>query len=182
MSAISAEKCGLEGLWLLTLKLYRDDRGFFVERFRSERMRELGVQEEFVQDNHSRSAPGVLRGLHYQMSPAQGKLVSVIRGSIWDVAVDLRKNSPTLGQHFGTELSDENGKALWVPPGFAHGFCVLGNEPADVLYKVTGYYNPASESGVKWDDPDLKVSWPLASPIVSARDNALKSFRETAAL
>ncbi|HKY04327.1 MAG TPA: dTDP-4-dehydrorhamnose 3,5-epimerase, partial [Blastocatellia bacterium] len=131
-----------EGLMLVELVMMRDERGFFLERFQTDRFRENGLPADFVQDNHSRSVPGVLRGLHYQYDPPQGKLVGVARGAVWDVAVDVRANSPTYGRSFGIELSDANGRMLWVPPGFAHGFCVLGDEPADVLYKVDAHYNP----------------------------------------
>src|SRR5947208_15331150 len=120
-----------EGLLLIELDIYRDSRGFFVERYNRERFHANGMEFDFVQDNHSRSLPGVLRGLHYQYDPPQGKLVGVVRGRIWDVAVDLRPGSPTFGKHAGVELSDENGLLLWIPPGFAHGFCILGDEPAD---------------------------------------------------
>lgn len=168
----------LPGLALVQLKLHGDARGFFVERFREDAFAKAGLPNYFVQDNHSRSAPGVLRGLHYQVSPAQGKLVGVVRGRIWDVAVDIRPNSPTFGKHFGVELSDMNGRLLWIPAGFAHGFCVLGSEPADVFYKVDGLYNAATEGGIAWNDPDLAISWPLESPAVSARDQSLASFAE----
>src|SRR5205823_71251 len=133
----------IKGLALVELKVHGDARGFFVERYQHDRFRDHGLPSNFVQDNHSRSAPGVLRGLHYQVNPGQGKLVGVIRGRIWDVAVDIRPNSPTYGKHVAVELSDMNGRLLWIPPGFAHGFCVLGEEPADVLYKVDAAYNPA---------------------------------------
>ena len=126
----------LPGLVLVELKIFGDVRGFFVERFQLQRFAEQGLPTQFIQDNHSRSGPKVLRGLHYQSQPAQGKLVGVIRGCIWDVVVDIRPESPTFGKHFGLEMSDMNGRMLWIPPGFAHGFCVLGDEPADVLYKV----------------------------------------------
>lgn len=171
-----AKDTEIEGLKLIQLKVYRDERGFFVERFRDNALREFGIPDAFVQDNHSRSVPGVLRGLHFQTDPAQGKLVGVIRGRIWDVAVDLRKNSPTYGKSFGVELSDSNGLLLWIPYGFAHGFCVLGKEHADVTYKVTGYYNAKTESGVRWNDPDLNIQWPVKNPTVSERDAALPRF------
>jgi dTDP-4-dehydrorhamnose 3,5-epimerase len=118
----------------------------------------------------------VLRGLHFQVNPAQGKLVSVIRGRVWDVAVDIRLDSPTFGKHFGAELSDENGLAMWIPPGFAHGFCVLGDEPADLLYKVDSPYTPSGERGLYWADPELAIRWPVSDPIVSVRDGQLGSF------
>ena len=167
---------GLEGLMLISLTVHKDARGFLVERFNMERFGEHDLPTNFVQDNHSRSEPGVLRGLHYQRSPGQAKLVGVIRGRIWDVAVDIRRDSPTLGQTFGMELSDANGQLLWIPVGFAHGFCVLGDEPADVLYKVDAPYNALGEGGFHWADPDLAIPWPVRQPIVSARDEQLGSF------
>lgn len=166
------------GLVLIELAVHGDQRGFFVERFRADIFEEHELPTRFVQDNHSRSAPGVLRGLHYQHTPAQGKLVGVTRGRIWDVAADIRPESATFGQTFGVELSDMNGRLLWVPPGFAHGFCVLGDEPADLLYKVDAAYNPNGESGIAWDDPELSVAWPIDSPTVSARDRELPSFAQ----
>jgi dTDP-4-dehydrorhamnose 3,5-epimerase len=168
----------IKGLVLVALKVHGDERGFFVERFHNERYRDNGLPTHFAQDNHSRSAPGVLRGLHYQLGPTQGKLVGVIRGKIWDVAVDIRPDSPTYGQHFGVELSDMNGRLLWIPAGFAHGFCVLGDESADVLYKVDAPYNPAGEGGIFWNDPELAVPWPVINPTVSKRDQGLVSFAE----
>lgn len=165
-----------EGLILIELALKTDDRGFFVERYQQALFRDHGLPAAFVQDNHSRSAPRVLRGLHYQFNPAQGKLVGVIRGSIWDVAVDIRKDSPTYRFSFGVELSDRNGQMLWIPPGFAHGFCVLGEEPADVVYKVDQVYNQSGEGGIRWDDADLAIAWPISNPKVSPRDQALSSF------
>lgn len=176
---MKAHSTPIPGLILVELKVYKDDRGFFAERFRADKFKEMGIDPALIQDNHSRSAPGVLRGLHYQSDPPQGKLISTIRGRIWDVAVDLRKGSPTRGKYFSVELSDENGLMLWVPYGFAHGFCVLGQESADVVYKVNGYYNPKTEGGILWNDPDLNVDWPVKNPIVSARDNQLSTFRET---
>jgi dTDP-4-dehydrorhamnose 3,5-epimerase len=166
----------LAGVVLVELKVLGDARGFFVERFQLEAFEKAGLDIAFLQDNHSRSAPGVLRGLHYQADPPQGKLVGVTRGRIWDVAVDIRPESPTFGQSYAVELSDLNGRLLWVPAGFAHGFCVLGDEPADVLYKVDAYYNPSGEGGVSWCDPDLAIAWPLREPLVSERDRKLPSF------
>lgn len=167
-----------EGLILVELVMMRDERGFFLERFQVDRFRQNGLPVDFVQDNHSRSAPGVLRGLHYQYDPPQGKLVGVAHGSIWDVAVDVRADSPTFGRSFGIELSDVNGNMLWVPPGFAHGFCVLGDEPADVLYKVDTHYNPKGEGGIFWDDPDLRIDWPIKPATVSNRDAQLPGFAD----
>lgn len=166
----------LDGLLLVELEVHGDSRGFFTERFRQDRFNDLGILSNFVQDNHSRSAPGVLRGLHFQYDPPQGKLVGVTRGIIWDVAVDIRPGSPTCGRSLGVELSDINGRLLWIPPGFAHGFCVLGDESADVVYKVDAYYNPDGEAGLFWADPALAISWPVAEPQVSARDRELQSF------
>lgn len=169
----------IEGLLLIELSIHRDERGFFVERFRKDAFREAGLPYEFVQDNHSRSLPGVLRGLHFQTQPAQGKLIGVTRGRIWDVCVDLRKNSPSYGKHVGVELSDVNGLLLWVPAGFAHGFCVLGDTPADLLYKVDAPYSPKTEGGIHWSDPDLAIQWPLSNPMVSPRDQGLPKLLVT---
>jgi dTDP-4-dehydrorhamnose 3,5-epimerase len=132
----------------------------------------------FCQDNHSRSAPGVIRGLHFQTDPAQGKLVGVVRGRIWDVVVDIRPQSSTFGEHLGTELNDTNNRLLWIPAGFAHGFCVMGSEPADVIYKVDSLYNKTSEHGIRWSDPELGIAWPADHPIVSVRDQSLPSFAD----
>jgi dTDP-4-dehydrorhamnose 3,5-epimerase len=168
----------IEGVLLIELVVHGDTRGFFVERFQAERFAEQGLPSRFVQDNHSRSTPGVLRGLHYQHTPAQGKLVGVTRGRIWDVAIDVRPDSPTFGRMVGAELSDMNGRLLWIPAGFAHGYCVLGDEPADLLYKVDALYNPKGEGGIAWDDPELAVPWPISDPIISDRDRAMQSFEE----
>lgn len=165
-----------EGLKLIELVVHGDARGFFVERYRVDVFRESGLPTDFAQENHSRSAPGVLRGLHYQTEPAQAKLIGVVRGRIWDVVVDIRADSPTYGRSYGVEINDINGVLLWVPAGFAHGFCVLGDEPADVLYKVDGLYNPATEGGIRYDDPELAIEWPIENPTVSARDRSLPSF------
>ncbi len=168
----------LEGLKVIELDVHGDSRGFFIERFHLKRFAEAGLPHIFMQDNHSRSAPGILRGLHYQYSPPQGKLVGVIRGKVWDVAVDIRPQSPTFGQHYGIEVSGENGILFWMPPGFAHGFCVLGDEPVDMIYKVTGVYNAAGEGGIKFDDPELAVKWPVSNPVVSKRDEGLQNFAD----
>ena len=166
----------LEGLKVVELDVWKDSRGFFLERFHVEKFKAAGLSVDFVQDNHSRSLPGVLRGLHYQLEPAQSKLVGVLRGRIWDVAVDIRSGSKTFGKSFGVELSDENAKLLWIPAGFAHGFCVLGDEPADVFYKVNGLYNAKTESGFRWNDPEVAIQWPIQNPAISARDLELPSF------
>ena len=171
-------KLDIEGLLLVELDLHGDARGFFVERYNLARFREHGLPTDFVQDNHSRSASGVLRGIHLQHDPPQGKLVGAVAGAIWDVAVDLRPESPTFGRHAAFELSDVNARLLWIPPGFGHGFCVLGDRPADVFYKITAPYNAKGESGVRWDDPELMIPWPVREPLVSDRDRGLPSFSE----
>jgi len=168
----------LAGLIEVTLDKFGDERGFFVERFNKAKFADAGLPIDFDQDNHSRSAPGVLRGLHYQTEPYQGKLVGCLNGSIWDVAVDIRPSSPTYGQWYGTELSDNNAKLLWIPPGFAHGFCVLGDKPADVLYKVVGLYNPKTDAGISYNDTDIGINWPIDSPTLSAKDQNLISFAQ----
>ncbi|MEO5969567.1 MAG: dTDP-4-dehydrorhamnose 3,5-epimerase [Bdellovibrionia bacterium] len=175
---MKVESMEIEGLKVVQLDIWKDSRGFFMERFNLDKFRNAGLPFEFVQDNHSRSIPRVLRGLHYQPEPAQGKLVGVLKGKIWDVAVDIRHESKTFGKSFGLELSDENGLLLWIPAGFAHGFCVLGDEPADVLYKVNALYNPKTEAGIKWDDSDFAIKWPVPNPIISERDQKLPSFND----
>jgi dTDP-4-dehydrorhamnose 3,5-epimerase len=178
--AIEIQKTPLDGLLVVKNKIFRDERGFFVERSNSAQLKQAGIEPNFVQDNHSRSKPNVLRGLHYQLGPngGQTKFVGVYRGRIWDVAVDLREGSPTYGQNFGIELSDENALHLFIPAGFAHGFCVLGNTEADVVYKVNQPYNPKLEGGFHYLDEKLAIQWPFigSSPIVSARDLALPNF------
>jgi dTDP-4-dehydrorhamnose 3,5-epimerase len=168
----------IEGLKVIELDVWRDHRGFFVERFKEDAFQQAGLPSKFVQDNHSQSFPGVLRGLHFQQNPGQGKLVGVVHGKIWDIVVDIRPNSPTFGRKFSIELSSDNGKLLWIPAGFAHGFCVLGNDAADVFYKVDSPYNPKGESGIFWQDPDLMIPWPIAQPIVSDRDQKLPPLQE----
>jgi dTDP-4-dehydrorhamnose 3,5-epimerase len=170
--------CQIPDLKIIALDVHGDARGFFVERFQEEHFKAAGLPSHFIQDNHSRSAPGVLRGLHYQYAPHQGKLVGVTRGRILDVAVDIRPGSPTFGQHHAIELSDMNGLLFWVPAGFAHGFCVLGDEPADVLYKVDAPYAPGGEGGLRYDDPDLAIAWPIDKPTLSKRDESLASWKE----
>lgn len=147
---------------LLEPKVFGDARGFFTESWNKQTFADLGLNLDFVQDNHSRSAQGVLRGIHYQIKQPQGKLVRVVAGSVFDIAVDLRKSSPHFGKWVGYELSAENHRMLWVPPGFGHGFLVL-SESADFLYKTTNYYAPEWDRGVRWDDPEIGIDWPLAS-------------------
>jgi len=172
------QPCPIEGLKLIQLNVLGDERGFFVERFQDKRFAEAGLPSSFVQDNHSRSAPGILRGLHYQHNPSQGKLVGVIRGSVWDVAVDIRPDSPTFGKHHAVELSGNNGLLFWIPAGFAHGFCVIGDEPADMFYKVDGYYDQDAEGGIRYDDPELNIPWPTKEPLISERDKGLGSWQD----
>jgi dTDP-4-dehydrorhamnose 3,5-epimerase len=151
-------------------KVYGDDRGFFLETFHSNRYREIaGIDMPFVQDNHSRSSKGVLRGLHFQKTKPQGKLVRVVKGEVFDIAVDIRKESATFGRWEGVILSEENKKQFWVPPGFAHGFLVL-SDVADFEYKCTDYYDPSDEGSILWNDPDLDIKWPLSNPILSEKD------------
>ena len=163
----------LAGLLMLEPRVFGDDRGFFYESFNARQFAEAtGVSAAFVQDNHSRSAKGVLRGLHYQIQQAQGKLVRVTAGSVYDVAVDLRKSSPTFGQWFGAELSAENKRQMWIPAGFAHGF-VVTSEHAEFLYKTTDYWAPEHERAILWNDPALGITWPLdVTPLLSAKDQA----------
>ncbi len=159
----------LDGLLLLEPQIHGDERGFLVETFRADSWAELGVTDVFVQHNQSRSGKGTLRGLHFQTSPGQAKLVRCVRGKIFDVAVDLRSGSPTFGQWEGHELDDERHRQLLVPIGFAHGFCVL-SEVADVSYLLSSTYDPATEAGIAWDDPEVGVEWPVTDPQVSERD------------
>lgn len=164
---------------LIEPKVFGDARGFFFESFNQKAFDEAtGTHFQFVQDNHSRSGRGVLRGLHYQVQQPQGKLVRVVRGAVWDVAVDIRRNSPTFGRWVGAELSEDNQRQLWVPPGFAHGFVVL-SESADFLYKTTDYYAPEHERCLAWNDPTVGVEWPLAGePQLSTKDREGKSFAQ----
>lgn len=176
----AAVATGLEGLILVEPDVHGDERGFFVETFSRDRWRELGVAAEFVQHNHSRSRRGTLRGLHFQASPGQAKLIRCARGEIFDVAVDLRRGSPTFGQWRGYRLDDEAHRQLFVPVGFAHGFCVL-SETADVTYLVSSLYDPETEAGIRWDDPEVGVEWPVAEPLLSARDAEAPLLAEVAA-
>ncbi|HEX5063146.1 MAG TPA: dTDP-4-dehydrorhamnose 3,5-epimerase [Kofleriaceae bacterium] len=171
----------LPGVVLLELDVYGDHRGRFMETFRRDRYREIGValDLEFVQDNFSSSAKGILRGLHHQLLHPQGKLVLCTRGEIWDVCVDVRRGSPTFGQWFGCTLSADNHRQIWIPPGFAHGFVVV-SEQADVTYKVTAVYAPADEKSIRWNDPDLAIEWPLHDePTLSARDKGAPLLRDS---
>lgn len=157
---------------LIEARQFGDDRGFFMETYHAEAFRQNGIDVNFVQDNFSHSAKGVIRGLHYQTNPmAQGKLVMAAEGEVFDVAVDIRRGSPTYGQWVGEVLSTQNGRLLWVPPGFAHGFCVI-SETANVSYKVTELYSPDCDSGIRWDDPTINVHWPVdGEPLLSPKDS-----------
>jgi len=159
----------LPGVVIIEPVVHRDGRGFLVETFHAERYHRHGIDGPFVQDNHSRSASSTLRGLHLQHPHGQGKLIRVIDGVIFDVAVDVRRGSPTFGRWIGVTLSAENFRQIYMPPGFAHGFCVVG-ESAAVIYKCTDAYDPASEIGIAWNDPSLGIDWPIREPILSARD------------
>jgi dTDP-4-dehydrorhamnose 3,5-epimerase len=167
----------LAGLKLLKPRVFQDARGFFLESFQESRYLEIGIDCRFVQDNHSRSVANTLRGLHYQSTPGQAKLMRVARGRIFDVAVDVRPDSPTCGGWFGAELNDENHHQLFVPIGFAHGFCVL-SEIADVIYKVSSPYDARTECTLRWDDPDIGIDWPVSRPILSDRDLNGESFAD----
>ena len=159
----------LAGVLIIEPKAFGDHRGFFLETFQVERYREAGITLPFVQDNHSRSQRGVLRGLHFQKTRPQGKLVSVSRGAVYDVAVDIDPASATYGRFVGVELNDDNHRQMWVPPGYAHGFCVL-SEVADFQYKCTDFYFLADEGGLLWNDPDVGIPWPITEPQLSAKD------------
>lgn len=166
----------LQGILLLEPKVFADDRGFFYESYQAARYLEAGIPP-LVQDNISRSKKNALRGLHYQLPHAQGKLVWVTRGIVWDVMVDIRRSSPTYRQHFSIELSESSLKQIYIPPGFAHGFCVLSDE-ADFCYKCTDYYAPQHEHGILWNDPELGIKWPVSNPVLSAKDAAYPTLSE----
>lgn len=173
MKIISEE---LPGLLLIEPNVFEDARGHFFESFNAQQLKEIGINETFVQDNQSLSNKGVLRGLHFQVPPmAQGKLVRVVKGAVFDVALDIRKNSPTYGQHFGVELSESNKLMFWIPPGFAHGFCTLEDQTI-FSYKCTNYYAPAQEGGILWNDTDLGIQWNIENPTLSIKDEVNQKF------
>lgn len=178
---MKVERTAIDGVLVLEPKVFGDERGFFMESFNQQRFDQAaGSATAFVQDNHSRSTRGVLRGLHYQLAPhAQGKLVRVTQGSVFDVAVDVRVRSRTFGRWIGVELSSENHRQLWLPPGMAHGFLVT-SDSADFLYKTTDYYAPATEACIRWDDPTLAITWPDTggAPMVSPKDAQGASFKD----
>lgn len=167
----------LPGVLIIEPKVFGDHRGFFLETFQVERYKDVGIDLPFVQDNHSRSQKGVLRGLHFQRTRPQGKLVSVSRGAVYDVAVDINPDSPTCGHYVGVELSDENHRQMWVPPGYAHGFCVL-SDVADFQYKCTDLYFPDDEGGLIWNDPDVAIPWPITDPQLSPKDQKNPTLKQ----
>jgi len=176
--AMNIKQTSLPGVVILEPRVCSDGRGFFFESYNAAELAKAGLDYEFVQDNHSRSNLNVLRGLHYQIRQTQGKLVRVVSGAVFDVAVDLRRNSPNFGKWVGVHLNEENKQMLWIPPGFAHGF-VVTSKSADFLYKATAYYAPAAERTIRWDDPDIAIEWPLnGSPTVSAKDQDGVRFRD----
>ncbi len=170
MMTLKFTETSLSGVLLIEPTVFRDDRGFFMETYHFEKYRNIGIQKPFMQDNHSHSRRGTLRGLHYQLKHPQGKLVFVVKGEIFDVAVDIRHGSPDFGKWTGNLLSEKNRRQLYVPEGFAHGFCVL-SETADVMYKCTDLYAPGDEYGVFWKDDAVGIKWPLKNPILSEKDS-----------
>jgi dTDP-4-dehydrorhamnose 3,5-epimerase len=178
---VKVEKTAIPGALIVEPAVFGDDRGFFLESFNEREMQKIGIDGHFVQDNHSRSARNVLRGLHYQIIQPQGKLVRVVCGKVFDVAVDLRRDSPAFGKWVGVELSAENKRIFWLPPGMAHGFVVL-SDSADFVYKATDYYAPKSERSLLWNDPEIGIEWPFTGePILSAKDMAGTRFNEAEA-
>lgn len=172
------KKFKVEGPLLISPKMVGDSRGFFCERFRVDQFKEMGIHNNFIQDNYSRSSFGILRGLHYQWQEPQSKLVTCTKGMILDVAVDIRAQSPTFGQTVIAELNGDKPEWLWVPAGFAHGFLVLSQEGADVSYKVDALWNAKGEGGIRWNDPDLNIHWPNQSPLLSDKDKVATLFAE----
>jgi len=174
---IRVESRHLGEIVLLVPDIFQDGRGFFMETFREDQFKDLGLPSQFVQDNHSRSVKGVLRGLHFQWDPPMGKLMRVSLGSAFLVAVDIRIGSPTLGKWFGIEASAENRRQVWAPAGFARGFCVL-SEVAEVQYKCTGLYNNKTESGIRWNDPQIGIKWPVSDPLLSEKDREAQTLEQ----
>jgi dTDP-4-dehydrorhamnose 3,5-epimerase len=178
---VKVEKTAIPGVLIVEPMVFGDERGFFLESFNEREMQKIGIDGHFVQDNHSRSARNVLRGLHYQIIQPQGKLVRVVCGKVFDVAVDLRRDSPAFGKWAGVELSAENKRIFWLPPGMAHGFVVL-SDSADFVYKATDYYAPKSERSLLWNDPEIGIEWPFTGdPILSAKDVAGTPLNEAEA-
>ena len=180
MGKITVETCHIEGLKVITPTVFGDARGYFMETYNFNDFKEAGIPLEFVQDNQSSSSKGVLRGLHFQINYPQDKLVRVVRGTVWDVAVDIREGSPTFGQWFGVELSEENKKQFFIPKNFAHGFVVL-SDTAEFCYKCSDFYHPNDEGGLMWNDPDIGIDWPIPDDMelnLSDKDRKWDSFRE----
>lgn len=181
MGKIKVTPCGISGLYVVEPSVYKDERGYFMETYNQDDFEEAGLTMGFVQDNQSMSARGVLRGLHYQKRYPQGKLVRVVRGSVFDVAVDLRAGSPTHGQWYGVELSAANKKQFYISKGFAHGFLVL-SDTAEFVYKCTDFYHPGDEGGLAWDDPEIGIAWPIEEGmdlIISDKDQKWGSLKDT---
>ena len=174
---VRVESKYLDDVVVLVSDVFRDQRGFFHETFRVDQFKELGLPHEFVQDNHSGSVKGVLRGLHFQWEPPMGKLMRVTRGTAFLVAVDIRKGSPTLGRWFSKQVSAEDGRQIWAPAGFARGFCVL-SDYAEIQYKCTGTYNSQCESGIRWDDPEIGIDWPLRDVLLSEKDRKAQTLSQ----
>jgi len=171
------EKTGLADVLIIQPKVFEDDRGFFMEVHRCDLFRDMGLDLDFVQDNHSRSQYGTIRGLHFQWEPAMGKLMRVTRGKAFLAAVDIRKNSPNLGQWIGIEVSEDDKRQVWAPAGFARGFCAL-SDIVDIQYKCTGTYNSACESGILWNDPEVGIKWPVEKPVLSKKDEVAQPLRK----
>ena len=174
---IKAKKTPLEGFLILELETFKDDRGFFLETFQEKNYKEAGIKDKFVQDNQSRSSKGVLRGIHFQVKRPQAQIVTVMRGSIFDVGVDLRQNSSTFGQWYGVELSDIGQRQVYMAPGIAHGFCVL-SDLADLHYKVSRFYDPDDECGMLWNDSEVNIDWPSINPLIHQRDATYQSLSQ----
>lgn len=177
---IRVEQTALDGPLIVVPEVHGDERGFLVETFRHDDLSAAGIRDQFVQENHSRSRRGTLRGLHFQAPPGQAKLVRTVRGAIHDVVVDIRRSSPTFGHHVAVTLDDREHRQLYIPPGFAHGFCVVTDE-ADVVYRLSRYYDPQLERGVAWDDPALGIEWPVDKPQLSPRDRTNPALQDLSA-
>ena len=174
---IKVKKTSLEGFLIVELETFKDDRGFFLETFQEKSYKEAGITDKFVQDNQSRSSKGVLRGMHFQVKRPQAQIVTVMRGCIFDVGVDLRQNSSTFGQWYGVELSDVGQRQVYMAPGIAHGYCVL-SDLADLHYKVSRFYDPDDESGMIWNDSEVNIDWPSITPLILQRDATYKSLSQ----
>ena len=174
---IKTKKTPLEGFLILELETFKDDRGFFLETFQEKNYKEVGIKDKFVQDNQSRSSKGVLRGMHFQVKRPQAQIVTVMRGCIFDVGVDLRQNSSTFGQWYGVELSDVGQRQVYMAPGIAHGFCVL-SDLADLHYKVSRFYDPDDECGMIWNDSEVNIDWPSITPLIHQRDASYQSLSQ----